>query len=267
MENELILTIDYEIPPVADDIGELFAALGRDYSDLTGGRALVLSRVESGSLIATLTDYALAAAPYLKDVAAVAGGIKGIAELAKLLKLLIGKAKSEPPAKRPKRKRKEKPGIRSTEAIFKIAADCRGSVRGSYKTPEGDELNFEVTSLEAIEVREKRRASDETMDTAYANPEPDMARAAKALSADPSPPVIVSGLQQVYQAGDTGLSDTELEQIAEVLVSAIEGMKLIYLIDQIVSDLQRRGLHRFASTLALRALQSKRDSEPPRATT
>lgn len=262
MENELILTIDYEIPLVASDLGELLAALGRDYSDLTGGRVLVLSRVESGSLIATLADHALTALPYVKDAVAVAGGIKGIADLAKLLKSLIGKAKSEPFTKLPKRRRK-KPGIRSTEAIFKIAADCRGSVRGSYKTSEGEELHFEVTSLEAIGARERARASDETTDTPYANPEPDVARAGEALQAIRPPQAIEASLQKVYQAGETGLSDTELEQIAEVLVSAIEGMGLGYLIDQIASDLQQRGLHRFASTLALRAAQSQRNSEPP----
>ncbi|MEO6841589.1 MAG: hypothetical protein ABI192_12560 [Bradyrhizobium sp.] len=108
MENELILTVEYEIPPAADDLGELFAALARDYDDLTAGRTLVVSRVESGSLIATLTDLALAVAPYVKDALAVGAAIKGIADLAKLLKSLLEKAKSDPPEKPLKRRRKKK---------------------------------------------------------------------------------------------------------------------------------------------------------------
>jgi hypothetical protein len=100
MDDELILTIDYETPPPADDLGDLFTALGRDYRDLTGGRILVVTRVESGSLVATLTDLAIAAAPYVQGAIAAGAAIKGIADLVKLLKSLLGKDKSGQPDNR-----------------------------------------------------------------------------------------------------------------------------------------------------------------------
>ena len=267
MENELTLTVDYKIPPTADDLGELFAALGRDYDDLTGGRTLVVSRVESGSWIATLTDIALAATPYVKNALAVGGAIKGIADLAKLLKSLLEKAKSNPPEKPSKRRGRKKPGVRSLEAMLKVAANCDGVVRGSYKSPEGETLDFEVSSLEAIRIREGARASAETMNTVPAISKPDLTRPAKAVESTRPPPGIQSSLQRVYQVGDEALSDSELEQIAEILIAAIEGTGSTYLIDQIIGDLQSRGLHKFAQILQQRAQRSQRNTEPPLTTT
>lgn len=78
MEAQLVLTIDSETPLPADEVGELLAALARDCREMTRGRVLVVSRVENGSIIATLTDAALAAAPY------VAGGLGVIAAVCRL---------------------------------------------------------------------------------------------------------------------------------------------------------------------------------------
>ena len=60
MADELILKLDFERTPSAEDLGEIFSALGRDYHEMSDGRTLVVVRVESGSIILTLTDAALA---------------------------------------------------------------------------------------------------------------------------------------------------------------------------------------------------------------
>ena len=122
MDDQLIITIEYETAPRADDIGELFAALARDYKDMTKGRVLVVSSIHQGSIWAILTDWALQAAPYIKDTVEVAKGAKALADFAKLLKELITSAKSLEPKKLAPRRRK-KTGHRSLEAIVKIAAD------------------------------------------------------------------------------------------------------------------------------------------------
>jgi hypothetical protein len=48
-----------------------------------------------------------------------------------------------------------------------------------------------------------------------------------------------------------------LQQIAKIIIAAIEGAGLTYLVDRIVRDLQSRGLHSFAMTLTLRAQRSQ----------
>jgi hypothetical protein len=234
-----------------------------DYRDLTGGRTLVVTRVESGSLIATLTDLAIAAAPYVQGAIAVGGAIKGIADLVKLLKSLLGKDKSGQPDKRLYRRGRKKPGVRSAEALLKIAADSRGEVRLSHKTPKGETLEFKITPVEAIRIREGARASDEAMAKTSAAPESRSTRTIDATEPNGQLPALRTSLDRVYQAGDGGLSDSELEQIAEIIIGAIEGTGLTYLVDQIVRDLHSRGLHRFAMTLARRAQHSQGKTEPP----
>jgi hypothetical protein len=261
MDDELILTIDSETPPPADDLGDLFTALGRDYRDLTGGRILVVTRVESGSWIATLTDLAISAAPYVQGAIAAGTAIKGIADLVKLLKSLLGKDKSGQPDKRLYRRGRKKPGLRSAEALLKIAADSRSEVRLSHKTPKGETLEFEITPVEAIRIR--ARASDEATAKASATPESRSTRTIDATTPSVQVPALRTSLDRVYQAGDSGLSDSELEQIAEIIIAAIEGTGLTYLVDQIVRDLQNRGLYRFAMTLVLRAQRSQGNTEPP----
>jgi hypothetical protein len=64
MEHQLVITIDCETAPSAADVGELFVALARDYKDITKGRSLVVARIEQGSIIAILTDWASQALPY-----------------------------------------------------------------------------------------------------------------------------------------------------------------------------------------------------------
>ncbi|WP_369721327.1 hypothetical protein AB8Z38_30535 [Bradyrhizobium sp. LLZ17] len=115
MDDQLVITIEYETAPRADDLGELFVALARDYKDMTKGRVLVVSSIHQGSIWATLTDWALVAVPYLKDAVEIAKGTKALADFGKLLKEQINGAKS-PQAKKgqPRQRKKKWPSIRGS---------------------------------------------------------------------------------------------------------------------------------------------------------
>lgn len=117
----LILTIRYENPPPAEELGDLFAALGRDYRGISGGRTLVLTSVQQGSVIATLTDAAVAALPYIKDAAAIFGGIKAIADFAKALKSILGKGGT------PADQKLFRPGRKKSRRCV-----CRGAAQNCY---------------------------------------------------------------------------------------------------------------------------------------
>src|SRR5688500_13229874 len=141
MANELVLRFDCELPPPADELGEVFAALARDYREMSKGRTLVVTRVDSGSIIITLTDAVLAAAPYL--AAGVGGGlavmtaINTVAEFAENLRNWFGRAKSDEGKQRLYRKGKKSPGQRSIEAIIKTAAATRSHVSVKHTKPNG----------------------------------------------------------------------------------------------------------------------------------
>ncbi len=122
MANELILTLNFETPPPADELGEVFAALGRDYRDSTKGRVLVVTSVRDGSIIATLTDLALTVSPYVAGGVATVAAVNSLTTFAKNLKEWFGKAKSDEGKKRLYRKGKKASGQRSVEAIVKTAA-------------------------------------------------------------------------------------------------------------------------------------------------
>lgn len=255
----LILTIQYETPPSAEELGDLFAALGRDYRGLSGGRTLVLTSVEQGSVIATLTDAALAALPYLKDAVAVFGGIKAIADLAKSLKYLLGKGEKPADQKlfRPGRK---KAGIASAETLLKIAIKSKAKVSLRHRTDNGETLEFEITPSEALNIRSD--AENVHSEAADAHP------AARAKSTRPEIVAaqiedVKASLDRVFQAGDGGLTDTELDQIADIIVSTLEMSGFGSVVHQMISDLQARGFQRFASALQERLQRGQRGIEAP----
>jgi len=155
MDDQLIITIEYETAPRADDLGELFAALARDYKDMTKGRVLVVSSIHQGSIWATLTDWALVATPYIKDAVEFAKGAKALADFAKLLKEQITSAKSSEPKKLPPPRRRKKTGQRSLEAIVKIAAENGRAVRVKHTSAKGETLEVEMSGEAAILIREE----------------------------------------------------------------------------------------------------------------
>jgi hypothetical protein len=145
MANELILTLKFETPPPADELGEVFAALGRDYRDSTKGRVLVVTSVRDGSIIATLTDLALTMGPYVAGGVATVAAVNSLTTFAKNLKEWFAKAKSDQGKKRLYRKGKKASGQRSVEAIIKTAATTGSYVHVKHTSANGETLEAELT--------------------------------------------------------------------------------------------------------------------------
>lgn len=162
MDDQLIITIDYETAPRAGDLGKLFSALARDYKDVTEGRLLVVLSIRRGSIIATLTDLALQALPYAKDTVEIAAGVVALADFSKLLKKLIDRAKGAKPKKLLYGHRKAPQ--RSVEAIIKVAAKSGRAVLVRHTSSNGDTLEVEMSAAEAVRLRNagKHRRKEKT---------------------------------------------------------------------------------------------------------
>jgi hypothetical protein len=255
MDDQLIITIEYETAPRADDFGELFAALARDYKDMTKGRVLVVSSIHQGSIWAILTDWALQAAPYIKDTVEVAKGAKALADFAKLLKELITSAKSPEPKKLAPRRRK-KTGHRSLEAIVKIAADKGRAVHVKHTSANGETLEVEMSGEMAISIREEA-LSDETGFTG--NTSAKHSQGARAVL----PTVVDKAIERLYSPAAASLSFSEAQAVIDVVVDVLQGAGLDYVLPKIAADLSNKGFLTLASALAAKLNQSRREQEPP----
>jgi hypothetical protein len=255
MNDQLIITIDYTTAPRADDLGELFAALARDYKDMTRGRVLVVSNIQQGSIRAILTDWALQAAPYIKDAVEIAKGAKALADFGKLLTGLIHGAKSlETKVLSPPRRRK-KPGQRSIEAIVKIAAENGRAVRVKHTSPKGETLEVEMSGETAIRIHEEMLSDA---------PAPREHLAQERLSQTSGAVLDVrKALEQLYSPTAADLSVSEAQVVIDVVVEVLQGAGLDYVLPQIVTDLSSKGLLNLASALAAKLNRSHGNKEPP----
>src|SRR5262249_42862232 len=130
--NRLVIIIDCKPAPRASDLGELFTALARDYKDVTEGRVLVVTSIQRGSIIATLTDWALQAFPIVNAGVEGVLAAKALADFWDLLRAWINGANAEKPKKPLYRSGRKAPGQRSVEAVVKIAAESGRDVRVKY---------------------------------------------------------------------------------------------------------------------------------------
>jgi hypothetical protein len=259
MPDALILALDFERPPNAEDLGEVFTALARDYREMTNGRTLVVVRVDSGSITATLTDAALTAAPYV--AAGVGGGLATITAINALgqfvanLKKWFGYTKSDTEKKRLYRKGRKSPGQRSVETIIKVAADTRSHIRLKYKSKQGETLEAELTPAEAISVRAQVPIGETEQVRLASTP--------RMRSA----PEVQAGIERLQQIHAQNLSPNQVDAIVEVMVAVLQASGQRYVLLEIASELERRGLHNIASALRLHIHRSSGTDEPPLATT
>jgi hypothetical protein len=255
MDDQLIITIEYETAPRADDFGELFVALARDYKDMTKGRVLVVSSIHQGSIWATLTDWALVAAPYIKDVVEFAKGAKALTDFGKLLKEQINGAKSPEPKKLGQPRRRKKTGHRSLEAIVKIAAEKGRAVRVKHTSANGETLEVEMPGETAILIRE------EALSSAAEHREDILSeRLPRAQAALPD---VKRALGQLYSSTAADLSVSEAQAVIDVVVEVLQGAGLGYILPQIAADLSNRGFLTLTSALAAKLNQSRGEQEPP----
>ncbi len=258
MADVLILTLDFETPPRADELGELFAALARDYKDLTKGRVLVVSRLETGSLIAHLQDLASAAGPYVNHALEYAKGVKGIADFAKLLRDWFSKAKSGKAKKQLYHRGRKTAGQRSVEKMLDIAASSNSAFWIKLITPEGETIEAELTPPQAIQAKDEALAHQPAKVATQVVP-----RLTTGLVAVPE---VRKAIGSLYDANVANLSASEVQAIIDALISVLQAAGLSYLIDQIATDLANRGMLMLAAELGSRAHRGG-TQEPPLTTT
>jgi hypothetical protein len=243
MADELILTLDYERAPSAEDLGGLFSALARDYREMTKGRTLVVVRVDAGSIVVTLTDAAIAAAHYAVPAAvgglAVVTTVNALAEFAENLAKWLVYAKGDKDKKRLYRKGKKSPGQRSVEAIIKTAADARSHVHVMYKSGKGETLEVELTPAEAISARQQLVVREETKKV----------RDESTDATIPAPPELQGAIEHFRQIGALNLSPTEVHALVAAIVAVLQAAGAGHLLPKIALALEMRGLYNIAEAV------------------
>jgi hypothetical protein len=154
--HELVLLISDGRPVRASELGELLTALARDYRQVSRGRLLVVTQLESGSLWILLKDAALAAKPYLTETAEYTKAAQALFEFARGLKRNLARKKSadgeavDPAKSGP---------FRSIESIVKVAADTGAELSLKYAGSAGEVIEITLTPVEAIEIRERDKVA------------------------------------------------------------------------------------------------------------
>lgn len=256
MANELILTLDSERPLSAEELGAVFSALARDYREMTRGRSLVVVRVESGSIIAILTDAALAVAPYAAGSLAVIGGINALFEFAKNLNKWFGYAKKPRNEHEGLYRGEERsPGQRSVEEIIKIAAKTRSHVRVQHKTERGETLDVELTPQEAKSARKQLRAKGGTKKIRRTT-----------TTATLSDEQVEDAIAHMRRMWESSPSPAEAHPVVEAIVAVLKATGAGSLLPKIASELEIRGLHEIAHAVRqhIRPTSGTHESPPPR---
>ena len=260
MANEIILTFDFETPPAAEDLGEVFIALSRDYRDFSQGGTLAVTRVETGSIIVALTDSVLAAAPYA--AIAVGGAISTMAAIntvdkfAENLRKWFGRAKTDEGKKRLYKKGKKTAGQRSVEAIIKTAAKTGSRAKVKYTKANGETLEAEITPREAVEIRDAAASNSALKSLA---PPTDYALSAR--------PEIDAVVERLRLAGSENLSHAQIDAVVDVIVATIMSAGAGHLLSDIASQLDAHGLFDFATAVRKHIRGSGGSLLPPITTT
>ncbi len=153
-QNAMLLTIRNDRPLLAPELGELLLALSRDYREVNRGRSLAVTRIQTGTILITLSDVLAAAKPYLMDGVQVAIGAKAIVVFITSLRGLIAKRKgADHPAKHDTRKGPH----RSVEAMVKIAAETGRELLIRHVAASGETLEVDLSPADAAAIREQTR--------------------------------------------------------------------------------------------------------------
>lgn len=256
MANELVLIFDFKTAPSAEELGEVFVALARDYRDMSNGRKLVVSQIQSGSIIVTLTDAALAAAPYVLGSVAAMAAINTVAKFAENLQQWFGRAKTDEGKKRLYRKGRKSPGQRSVEAIIKAAANTGSHVKVKYAKSNGETLEAELTPLQAIAAQEQAEAQ-----------EVNVTRVKDAKQRiEFSDPEVQGAIKRLEQIGTQNPSVTDIQTVVDVIVAVLKAAGAGHLLPEIASQLSMNGLYTIADAVR-QHIHPGGNLEPPLTTT
>lgn len=238
MADEIILTFNFEASPPVDGLGEVFVALARDYKEATKGRVLVIKSIQSGSIVVTLTDAALAVAPYAGGVLVGVGAVNAVATFAKNLKEWFGHAKSGEGRKRLYRRGKKAAGQRSVEAMITTAAKNGLGLRVKHTSAKGEILEAELTPTQAVQAYEM----------SVVHPTKVAAIEATERRALGRPDVMVA-IEKLRDAGNANLSPIQIESLVDIIVTALQMAGAEYALPSIASHLEMHGMHEFAEAV------------------
>lgn len=236
MPAEIMVAIVGGQPIPAAMLGNLIIALSRDYKALNRGRTLVVSRLETGSLLVFVQDAYYAVQPYLADGVSLSKGGKAILDFAKYLKESLGS--------------KKKAGTdvggktgpyRSIESLVKIAAETGASVSIRHRSKDGEKIEVDVNQAQAIKIQE----------TPYIVPEPrafDHGRENPAqkhrVMSTLSLPILADRLAQLPHR-QSASPDPMISVIVGLLTQAGVG----YLVESLAAELEARGLFELAAAV------------------
>lgn len=240
----LVLVFDQGRPVEAEELGQLFSSLARDYRQFTGGRTLVIERLETGSLIAYLRDAVEAVRPYLSGMEEWAKAGKALLDFATALTGLLTRAKKDPEGARLFGKGKKRIGTRSVEALLQIATDSGSEVTLRHFTSGGDKLEIHVTPMEALKVREAAEAKRLTKETN--SPAPLTAPGQRSLVLpDFSSTSFATALAQ-FPGSDDDLASPDLRLVITSMIRLLRKHKLDFMVEGVASDLDSQGRHNLA---------------------
>lgn len=246
---ELVLEIKNDQPIAADEVGALLVVLARDYRRLTR-RKLVIGRLETGSVIATLVDAAVFITPYASNAVEVSKAINAIVSFSKALRERFANAKNLKKLGATKPEIREPPGTDTVTELAKIVAKSGGEATFKYIGSDGENVQAKITSKEAIEIRERQKT----------------ARGALKLAKQQD--LLALGLEDgdtttlARRLAEMGLS-TDLDEAIRALVGALRSSGLDSYVEMIASDLAGHGHSHIADLLRQEASRSRRVSLPP----
>lgn len=239
MTNEIVLTFDFKTPLDAEDLGEVFKALARDYRESSRDGTLVVTRVESGSIIVTLTDAALVAVPYVAGAVTAMAAVNTVAKFAENLKIWFGLAKTDKGKNRLYKKGKKTPGQRSVEAIISTAAKTQSHVKVKYTNADRETLEAELTPAEATRAHEETTVANAEV----AKPAVDVSQMLAAR------PAVRMAIEKLQQAGSENLTPLQIQSFVDIMVSVLKSSGAGQFLPEIVYHLEMHGLYGFATAV------------------
>jgi hypothetical protein len=217
---QLILTISNNRPIIVADLGTLLTSLSRDYRQISRGRNLVVTNIETNSIHVSITDalialpYLVAGAKYIKDGIEFTKAVKAIIEFGQSIKHSIEKKRHDPSSGS-----REGPW-RTIEAMVDSAAKNECDLDFRYSGGDGEKLEARLTHADATKIKRAERAHGRkptskgiaVADIAAFAEEIEQLRSVKLTAAQP---LIIAIVRLLHQTGNEHLVETlahELER-------------------------------------------------------
>jgi len=244
------------------DVAGLFISLSADYRKISGGRKLVLIRLEIGSLFAALQDAVVAATPYARSALETAKAAKFISILVQYIRKLIVTAQTKE-TRAPEFSDKKCVGVKSVEAIAKMAIKSKSNLKIKYLSAEGDNIEIDLSPVQAVHLQEVIRAdrahTQDCKSVTFSKSRDDMSLSD--LNLTKSRAQIADRLVQLTGPDSSGRRQTH-SQVAKLVASVIENLLELGMnstIEFVAYDLDSRELHDLAATVRKQLEQSLRD--------